>query len=115
MVALKKVQAVFFETPQGTKPVREWLKALPAQDRRIVGNDIATIEYGWPIGMPLCRPLGAGLWEVRSALTGGRIARVLFMNAHGYMVLLHAFVKKTQKTPPAELDTARKRMKEMKP
>lgn len=72
---------------------------------------MATAEFGWPVGMPLCRSLGGGLWEVRSSLGQGRIARVIFCIAHGHMVLLHGFIKKSQKTPKTELDTARKRQK----
>ncbi len=68
---------------------------------------------GWPIGMPLCRPLGGGLWEVRTGLTRNRIARVLFCATQGHMVLLHGFIKKTQKTPQAELELPRTRQKEV--
>jgi phage-related protein len=113
LVAIKRVYAAFYATAQGVQPVREWLKILSPEDRRIIGNDIATVEFGWPVGMPTCRPLGAGLWEVRSNVTGGRIARVLFGLDDGHMVLLHAFIKKAQKTPPADLELARKRMKEV--
>ncbi|WP_018264009.1 type II toxin-antitoxin system RelE/ParE family toxin [Methylobacterium sp. WSM2598] len=109
---LKKIPAAFYRSAAGAEPVRDWLKELPLEDRRIVGFDIATVEFGWPVGMPTCRPLGGGLWEVRSTLTQGRIARVIFCIAHARMVLLHAFIKKTQKTPQADLDTARKRQKE---
>lgn len=87
--------------------------ALDDDDRKIVGEDIKDVEFSWPIGMPLCRALGQGLWEVRSALTLGRIARVLFCIHDGRMVLLHGFIKKTQKTPAAELDLALKRKKEI--
>lgn len=113
MVAIKKVAATFYRTAQGTQPVREFIKTLSVEDRRTIGNDIATVEYGWPVGMPTCRPLGSGLWEVRSGLTTRRIARVLFMLHDGRMVLLHGFIKKTQKTPQSDLDLARKRMKEV--
>ena len=78
-----------------------------------VGEDIKDVEFSWPIGMPLCRALGNGLWEVRSRLTQGRIARVLFCVHENRMVLLHAFIKKTQKTPNAERDLTLKRMKEI--
>ena len=71
------------------------------------------MEFSWPIGMPLCRSLGAGLWEVRSQLSGGRIARIIFCVHQGRMVLLHGFMKKTQKTPPREIELAAKRMKEI--
>jgi phage-related protein len=97
----------------GREPVRDWLKALPADDRKIVGEDIKDVEFAWPIGMPLCRSLGRGLWEVRSTLTQGRIARVLFCEHEGRMILLHAFIKKTQKTPAGDLELAIKRKKEI--
>ena len=93
--------------------MREWLKSLDRDDRRIVGEDIKDVEFSWPIGMPLCRSLGSGLWEVRCDLTRARIARVLFCIREGHMVLLHAFVKKTQKTPDAERKLAVRRMKEL--
>lgn len=110
---LKKIEAVFYRSGSGAEPVKDWIKALPGEDRRILGYDIATVEFGWPVGMPLCRPLSGGLWEVRSNLTHGRIARVIFCVAHGRMVLLHGFIKKTQKTPQGDLDIARKRQKEV--
>jgi phage-related protein len=94
-------------------PVREWLLSLDKADRQILGADIATVEFGWPIGMPVCRPLGQQLWEVHSSLPGNRIARVLFSITGDRMLLLHGFVKKTQKTPPADLALARKRLKEI--
>jgi phage-related protein len=104
------MQVVFFRTGAGGEPVREWLKFLsPIEDRKQIGVDIKSVEFGWPIGMPVCRPLGEGLYEVRSSLTQNRIALVLFyIDVKGRMVLLHGFIKKTQKTPPADLDLARK-------
>jgi len=110
---LKKLPVRFCRTSSGAEPVRDWLNKLPEPDRRIMGRDLATIEFGWPIGTPLCRSLGGGLWEVRSNLTHGRIARVIFCVNAGSMVLLHGFEKKTQKTPQLDLDLARKRQKEM--
>jgi phage-related protein len=71
------------------------------------------VEFGWPIGMPYCRPLTTGLWEVRSNLSGGRIARTIFTLVGGEMILLHAFEKKSQKTPPFEIEVARKRKREI--
>lgn len=109
----KKLQARFYEMPIGRKPVREWLLDLDIADRRIVGYDIGTVEFGWPIGMPVCRPLGDGLWEVRSQCTDGTTARVIFCLLNDGMVLLHAFVKKTQKTPRQDIDLALKRRKEI--
>lgn len=111
--AIKRIPAIFYRSSSGAEPVRDWLKELDAADRRILGLDIATVEYGWPVGMPLCRSLGGGLWEVRSSLSHGRIARVIFCTAKGRMVLLHGFVKKTQKTPQPDLELARKRQKEI--
>jgi phage-related protein len=86
---------------------------LEPEDRRIIGTDIRTVEFGWPIGMPVCRPLGDGLFEVRSTITGKRIARVLFCICEGYMVLLHGFVKKTRKTPETKLALAMRRKGEL--
>ena len=111
--ALKKIPAAFYRAPAGTESVRDWLKGLSGVDRREIGQDIATVEYGWPVGMPVCRPLGQGLWEVRSNLSGNRTARVIFCILQGRMVLLHGFVKKTQKTPDEDLALARRRMKEI--
>ena len=87
---------------------------LPREDRRIIGEDMATVEYGWPIGKPTCGPIGLGLWEVRSALPSRRIARILFTVHEGQMILLYGFVKKTQKTPQDAIGIARTRMKEVK-
>ena len=111
---MKRLPAAFYQSSSGREPVREWLKALALEDRKTIGEDIKDVEFSWPIGMPLCRSLGKGLWEVRSDLTQGRIARVLFCIHDGWMVLLHSFIKKTQKTPDADLELAIKRMKEIK-
>lgn len=110
----KKITVVFYETEAGKEPVREWLLALDLEDKKIVGGDIKTVEYGWPIGMPVSRSLGNKLYEVRSNISDGRIARVIFTIIDNYMVLLHGFVKKSQKTPKKEIDLALKRMKEIK-
>jgi phage-related protein len=110
---VKRLPAAFYEMPSGRVPVREWLKSLNDQDRKIIGEDIKYVEFGWPVGMPVCRPLGRGLWEVRSDIAQGRISRVLFCIHARRMVLLHGFIKKTQKTPDAERDLALKRMKEI--
>lgn len=107
---LKRIEAIFFRTAAGGEPVRQWLKSLsPIEDRKQIGVDIKTVEFGWPIGMPVCKPLGGGLYEARSSLSRNRIARVLFyIDVKGRMVLLHGFIKKTQKTLQAELELARK-------
>jgi phage-related protein len=106
---LKRLPARFYRSNSGREPVREWLKKLDHEDRRIIGEDIKDVEYSWPIGMPLVRSLGDGLWEVRSNLTGGKIARVIFAVEHGSLVLLHGFVKKTQRLPKQDLDLALRR------
>jgi hypothetical protein len=83
---VKRLPAAFYVLPTGREPVREWLKTLDRADRKIIGEDIKDVEFSWPIGMPLCPALGKGLWEVRSELTQGRIARVLFCTHDGRMV-----------------------------
>lgn len=108
-----EMPVVFYRTAGGVEPVREWLRGLPEADRRTIGLDLATVQVGWPVGMPLCRPLSAGLWEVRSTLPSHRIARVLFFVHEGRLGVVHGFIKKTQKTPPDDLALARKRMQEM--
>ena len=109
----KKLPARFYVNAAGRRPVREWILELPQADRYIIGKDIEKIEFGWPVGRPQCAPLGNGLWEVRSSLPSNRIARVIFCMGDGHMILLHGFIKKTQKTPQADLDLALKRKKEV--
>ena len=105
----KKAPAVFYRTEAGGEPVREWLKDLPREDKRAIGEDIKTVELGWPIGMPVSRPLKHGLHEVRSHLSNNRIARVIFcIDRQQRMVLLHGFIKKTRKTPPEDIELARR-------
>lgn len=100
----------FFKTDGGTEPVREWLRELSALDRKTIGEDIKTVQFGWPLGMPLVRKLDKDLWEVRIHLES-RIARVLFTVSAGKIVLLHGFIKKSQATPKADLDLAKDRMR----
>lgn len=105
----KRVPAIFYCTEAGGEPVREWLRGLSPEDRKRIGEDVKTVEYGWPIGMPVCKPLGDGIYEVRTTLAQNRIARMLFyIDKKGRMVLLHGFIKKTQKTPDEDLDLARR-------
>jgi phage-related protein len=107
--SLKRVPAIFFQTEAGGEPVRAWLKNLPAADRKSIGDDIQKAEYAWPLGMPVSRALGNGLYEIRTSLTSHRIARVFFyISQPGYMVLLHGIIKKAQKTPADDLALARK-------
>ena len=110
-----KVPLVFFTTDAGNEPVRNWLKELPEPDRQAVGQDLMRVQWRWPVGMPLCRNLGNGLWEVRSSLPSDRIARVIFCMHESELVALHGFIKKSQKTPKGDLDLAAKRQKELNP
>lgn len=110
---LAEIPVVFYRSAAGSEPVREWLRSLPAEDRRVIGGDLATLQVGWPIGMPLCRALGGGLWEVRSSLPSRRIARLLFFVADDRIGVVHGFIKKTRKTPAEDIELARRRMKEM--
>ncbi len=109
----KKLPASFYQSGTGREPVREWILTLSPEDRRSVGRDIQKVEFGWPLGMPYCRSFGAGLWEIRSDISDGKTARVIFCVLQERMVLLHSFVKKSQKTPPNDLRLALKRMKEI--
>ncbi|NTI78545.1 type II toxin-antitoxin system RelE/ParE family toxin [Agrobacterium rhizogenes] len=108
----KKISVVFYRTTSGTEVVREWLQSLDAPDRQAVGLDLMRVQYRWPVGMPLCRPLKNGLWEVRTNLPSNKIARVLFCVYQERTLVLSGFIKKTQKTPDDELDLARRRMRE---
>ena len=110
---VQRLAVVFFATSTGREPVREWLKSLDRDDRREVGADILAVQKGWPLGLPLCRSLGQGRWEVRSTLPSRRIARVIFAFDGNTIVLLNGFIKKTQKTPLDEIDIALRRLKEM--
>ena len=111
MTMPRKIPAVFYCSASGGDPVRDWLKALPKADRQVIGEDIAYVQYKWPIGKPRVDHLRGPIWEVRSKI-GNRIARVLFAVERSEMVLLHAFVKKTQQTDPADIELALKRLKE---
>ena len=108
----RKIPVVFYRTRGGSEIVRDWLRVFDERDRNAIGLDLMRIQFRWPVGMPLCRPMGEGLWEVRTSLPSSRIARVLFCVVAERIVVLHGFIKKTQKTPDDELALARKRMKE---
>jgi phage-related protein len=110
MKAARPLNVVFFKTESGNEPVREWLKEFSKHDRTVIGTDILTVQYAWPVGKPLVDNLGDGIWEVRSRLDS-RIARTLFAMVNQEIVLLHGFVKKQQKTPQDELELAKKRKK----
>jgi phage-related protein len=111
--ARPKISLAFYRTAAGNEPVRTWLKALDRVSRLRIGADLQRVQYGWPVGMPLCRSLGNALWEVRSDLPGGRIARVMICFHDGVLFALHGFIKKTQKTPDGELKIAQRRRNEV--
>ena len=113
MSKLLKAPLIFYRTSGGAEPVRDWLKSLDTADRNAIGQDLMRVQFRWPVGMPLCRPLGAGLWEVRTNLSSNRIARVLFFVEDGRIGVVHGFIKKTRKTPMDAIALADKRMKEM--
>jgi phage-related protein len=113
MAEKQKTPLIFYRTAIGVEPVREWLKSLPPGDRRAIGLDLMRAQWRWPVGMPLCRPLGQGLWEVRTDLPSRRIARVILSFEAGQLIALHGFIKKTQKTSDDDLKLARRRQKEI--
>jgi phage-related protein len=107
-----KLTALFYRTDAGGEPVRNWLLDLSKPDRKLLGEAVMQVQFGWPVGRPLCASLGAGLYEVRKNISGNRTARILFCFAEAHeIILLHAFIKKTQKTPAADIDLARHRMR----
>lgn len=108
-----KIPLIFYRSEQGTEPVREWLQGLPEAERHAIGRDLLRAQWRWPIGMPFCRPLGSGLWEIRTDLETKRTARVLLCHCSGRLVALQGFIKKTQTMPVADLALARKRQKEL--
>lgn len=102
------LSVLFYRTENGREPVRDWILSLQVDDKKEIGRDIKTAQFGWPIGMPLIRKMEKDLWEVRSHITDG-IARVIFTVDGNEMILLHGFVKKSQATPREELKVARDR------
>lgn len=112
----KILHARFYKSTGGGEPVKIWLLALDKSDRRTIGEDIFTLEHSWPIGKPKCSAMKGyrGLYEVRSNISNGRITRILFTIVASEMILLHGFIKKTQKTPQRDLDLAAQRLNEVK-
>jgi phage-related protein len=110
----QKVPLIFYRTAAGSEPVREWLKGLGEAERNAIGRDLLRAQWRWPVGMPLCRSMGNGLWEVRTDLPTKRTARVLFCLYREHLVALHGFIKKTRATPNEDLAAARKRKRELK-
>ena len=110
---LPRLTVRFFRESTGSEPVRDWLKRLPVEEKREIGSDIKTVQFGWPIGMPVVDHIDGDVWEVRTRLST-RIARVLFVLEGNVMVLLHGFIKKERKTPKADLDIAKQRLKKLR-
>lgn len=109
---MKTITVKFYKQSANQEPVKQWLLKLKSDDKRIIGKDLQTIEYGWPMGMPLVRKMNSNLWEVRSNISDGRIARIFFTIKESDLVLLHGFIKKSQTTPKNELSIAQKRRDE---
>jgi phage-related protein len=108
-----KIPLVFYRSANGTETVRDWLRKLPETEGQEIGRDLLRAQWRWPVGMPLCRPLRDGLWEVRTDLPTGRTARVLITHYREHLVALHGFIKKTRTTPDEDLDVARKRKRDL--
>ena len=107
------IPVVFFRLDSGREPAREWLRVLPKQQRKPIGEDIKTLQFGWPVGMPLARKMADDLWELRSHMPAG-IARTFFTVYRNQIVLMHGFVKKSQKTPTNELAIAKRRLNKLR-
>ena len=109
----RKIPLIFYRTAAGSEPVREWLKGLAETERQAIGRDLLRAQWRWPVGMPLCRPMGDGLLEIRTDLPTRRTARVLICLYRGRLVALHGFIKKTRTAPDEDMAIARKRQKEL--
>jgi phage-related protein len=103
---------IFYKEDSGREPVIEWLNRLDKQERIKIGEDLQTLQYRWPLGMPLVKPLGKGLWELRTKLSN-RIARIIFVVQDSYIIILNGFIKKTEKTPLREIEIAQTRLKKI--
>jgi phage-related protein len=116
-VLIDRARCWWFSTghQRGSEVVRDWLRDLEEGDSNVIGQDLMRVQFRWPVGMPLCRAMGDGLWELRSNLSSNRIARVLFSLHEGRILVLHGFIKKTRKTPDEDLALALKRRREFDP
>ncbi len=110
---MTRLRVIFYSNARGREPVRDWLRSLDRESKKIIGDDIKTVQYGWPLGMPLVGNLGDGLWEVRSQLRDG-IARIVFLADKGLLVVVHGFVKKSRKISRTDLEIARRRAVELR-
>ena len=107
------LRVVFYRTEAGREPVREWLRSLSKEEKRSIGEDIKTVQFGWPIGMPVVKKVGEGIWEIRTRLSD-KISRILFAMPEENIVLVHGFIKKSNKIPKTDLDLAQKRLRDIK-
>jgi len=107
------LQVVFYMTSTGHEPVREWICSLKKNEKKKIGEDIKTVQFGWPIGMPIAKKLDQNLWEVRTKLLN-RISRVIFTIHENQIFLLHGFIKKSQKTTHEDLELAQRRLHDIK-
>ena len=112
MTNIPRLQVRFYKTNTGNEPVREWLLSLSDEEKKTIGEDIKTVQFGWPIGMPVCRKVDKDLWEVRSSLHN-KIARVIFTVEGPTIVLIHGLIKKTQKLPQKDLEIAKRRLADL--
>jgi phage-related protein len=108
------IPVAFWRSATGREPVREWLRDMDKRERIVIGDDLRTLQFGWPIGMPLVRKLVDHIWELRSSLPGNREARLLFTANESQLVILSGFIKKSQRTPAGEIELARMRLKELR-
>lgn len=112
MSELKRFPAIFYQSAGGREPVRDWFQGLSTVEKKSVGDDLQKLEYGWPVGMPLAKSMGSGIHELRSNLPKGRTARVFFFVEGRTLILVHAFIKKSRKTPDQDLELARRRKRD---
>lgn len=115
IIGPRPIPVQFWRSDAGREPTRDWFRALDPADRAVVGDDLRRLQFGWPVGMPLVKSLGNGLWEMRSSLPSKREARVIFAVDAERIAVLHGFIKKSRKSPPSELALSRKRYEELKP
>jgi phage-related protein len=108
-------QVLFYKTSAGNDVVIDFIRQQPANDRRVIGEDLKVLEIRYPVGMPLCKPLGNGLWELRSSLPSKREARLLYFyrSKSKTIMVVHGFIKTTRTTPKGDLRLAEKRKKEV--
>ncbi len=114
MIQKKPMSIKFYKTEAGKEPVRIWLKSLNKKEKKIIGEDIKTVQFGWPLGMPLIKKIEPDIWEIRSVLKN-KIARILItVHKNEIIILLHGFIKKDQKLPIKDKNLAKQRLKKIR-